>query len=143
MVINIRNLQKRVKVGRRLSRGLKKAVLGSFGNRKKGELTLCLVDDNTMKEINLFYHGSDRATDVLAFDISICTKKKKEILADIVISADTAFSNARAFKTSVEKEILLYAIHGSLHLIGYNDGTEEKRKRMEKKSMLILQNVYS
>lgn len=143
MDINIKNLQKRIKIGRRLSQGLKKAVLGSFGKKKEGELTVCLVDDKTMREINLLYHGSDCATDVLAFDISICAAKKKEVLADIVISADTASSNARAFKTCVEREILLYAIHGSLHLLGYNDGTKEKRKLMEKKSMLILQNVYS
>lgn len=49
---------------------------------------------------------------------------------EIVISAEMAASNARKFATSLRKEIVLYLVHGILHLSGYNDHSPREIKRM-------------
>ena len=64
---------------------------------------------------------------------------KSELFGEIIISADTAKTNAKIYKTSFMYEILLYAIHGILHLLGYNDKTEREIKKMRKKEKQLLQ----
>jgi len=73
---------------------------------------------------------------VLAFDIS--GRGAKEFYADIVVSAETAIRNSRIFKTTPEYEIFLYAVHGALHLCGYEDDTDAKGKVMQQKAVKIL-----
>jgi probable rRNA maturation factor len=88
--------------------------------------------------LNLKYLGKNRATDVMAFDIS---KNKAKILADIVISGDTAVKNSKEFKTSSLYEAYLYVIHGVLHILGYDDETAQQRKIMEYKAQRILKTL--
>ncbi len=57
---------------------------------------------------------------------------------EIVISADTAFKNSAAFGNSLEKEILLYVIHGILHLSGYDDHAIADIKRMRAREQFHL-----
>jgi rRNA maturation RNase YbeY len=81
------------------------------------------------------YLGRYSATDVISFDLS---GNKKEFLADIAVSVDTAILNARIYKTSTLCELSRYVIHGILHLAGYDDGTKKQRKIMHEKTNLIL-----
>jgi probable rRNA maturation factor len=60
-------------------------------------------------------------------------------LGDIVISIDTARSQARAYSHSIEEEIALLTTHGILHLLGYDDETPQERTIMEKKAAQVLQ----
>ena len=57
----------------------------------------------------------------------------KILLADIMISTDTAINNARKFKTTPDYELMLYVAHGILHILGYDDRTKTQMKRMRKK----------
>ena len=57
-------------------------------------------------------------------------------MADIVVSADTAIRNAKIYNTTPRQEILLYAIHGILHILGYNDSNPKQRMIMRKKESL-------
>ena len=60
--------------------------------------------------------------------------------AEIVISVDAAKRNCKVFKTTLGEEIVLYIIHGLLHLLGYDDGTKKDIAKMRKKEgeLLIL-----
>jgi probable rRNA maturation factor len=131
-----RNLQKKIPIH---PKRIKEAILKVFsqeGLTKPGEITVSFVTDRKIRELNSRYLKHDMPTDVLAFDIA--GPEAKEFCADIVVSTETAMRNSYAFKTTPEYELLLYAVHGALHLCGYNDNTEGKRKIMQVKAVRIL-----
>jgi len=104
----------------------------SNGARKSGEITICFVSDKKIKELNLKFLQKNRPTDVLAFDISK-TKDSGQMLADIIISTDTAIRNSKIFKTTHLYELRLYLVHGLLHLLGYDHSNPRQRQLMRQK----------
>jgi probable rRNA maturation factor len=120
-------------VSARIRRAILKTCLLE-GIKKPGEITVCLVENSLIKKLNLKFLTHNSPTDVMAFDFA----EKKRIVADIVVSTDAAVTNARIFKTAPIYELYLYVIHGMLHLLGYGDESERKRKLMEKKAVNIL-----
>ena len=97
-------------------------------------MDVSFVGDRMMRSLNRSYHNCDCPTDVLAFDYG-------DKFADIIISLDTARRNSKTYKTSFKNEILLYLIHGILHLAGYNDANTKDRKRMYDKQEEIFESV--
>lgn len=117
---------------------MRKAVRSCFLEeriRKPAQLTVCFVTDKRIKELNSRYSGKNIPTDVIAFDIG---ENKNFILADIVVSADTAQRNCRIYKTTPLYELYLYVVHGVLHILGYNDKNARQRKLMEDKANRII-----
>lgn len=135
MKIVIRDLQKKIRISPERIKKIIIKVLSLEGIRKSGQLTVSLVGDRQIKRLNRIYFGKDNPTDVISFDIS---KDKKELLADIVISTDTAIGNSRIFKTTPLYEACLYTVHGLLHLLGYGDKNTRQRKIMDNRSKRIL-----
>ncbi|MDD4980011.1 MAG: rRNA maturation RNase YbeY [Candidatus Omnitrophica bacterium] len=116
---------------------MKKALLKACtaeGRKKPGEVTVSFVNDKRIKGINLKYLKKSYPTDVIAFD----SGDKKRMFADIVISAERAVANARTFKTAPHYELYLYAVHGMLHLLGYDDKYARQKLIMDKKTTAIL-----
>ncbi len=136
--IHVRNLQKRISVNPGKMRDLARLIFSREGVSKKGEITICFMGDREIRELNLLYLGRYEPTDVIAFDLSA---GKKEILADIAISADTAIRNAKIYRTSKLYELNLYVIHGILHALGYDDRTAKQRKVMETKTAHIFSKI--
>jgi probable rRNA maturation factor len=85
-----------------------------------------LADDATVRALNRTYRGRDRTTDVLAFPQG----GEGGLLGDVVISLPQAARQARRVGHSLAREVALLAIHGTLHLLGYEDETARGRKRM-------------
>ncbi|MFH0791152.1 MAG: rRNA maturation RNase YbeY [Candidatus Omnitrophota bacterium] len=143
--INIRNLQKKILISPAAADKIKKAVLETCVSEKKigdYEITICLVKDNRIKELNLLYMGKCVPTDVLSFDITMPNSRHaKTIFADIVVSTDTAINNAKVFQTTPSYELLLYVIHGILHILGYDDKSMEEKQVMQDKAESILRKV--
>ena len=134
LIISIRNNQSKIPVYPRKIRRLALEILKKEKVRRRGELTFSFVKDCEIKKLNIRYLKNKAPTDVLAFNTA--DKGDKEVLfADVVISVDTALRNADIFKTSPKYELNLYAIHGLLHLLGYNDNSKAKRKIMHKKEL--------
>lgn len=104
-----------------------------------GELTIVFVDNRSIQELNYRFLGRRRPTDVLCFDLS----HGQHLTADIVISTEKAWENARLFKTSTLREVKLYLIHGILHLLGFKDKRIKDRIRMQRKALKILKSVVS
>jgi probable rRNA maturation factor len=88
-------------------------------------LSIAVVSDAEMAELNKKFKGKDSPTDVLAF-----LYQEPVALGEVIISAQQSYSNASRFKTTPREEFLLYLIHGLLHLLGYNDARREERKKM-------------
>lgn len=86
-----------------------------------------------MRCINRRYLGHDYVTDVITFDL--------EGAAELIICPQEARRNARAYKADLHQELVLYVVHGLLHLAGYDDHTEADIKRMRMQEAQILKKV--
>jgi len=130
--IILKNLQKKIPIyPLRIKRIILKALAGE-GVRKRGEITLCFVDDKEIRRLNTKYLKKRQVTDVLAFNLG-SEKKESPMLADVIISTDTAIRNSKLYKTTPLFELNLYCLHGVLHLLGYKDSTKKEKKLMRKK----------
>jgi probable rRNA maturation factor len=97
-------------------------------------LSIVVVDDRAMKDYNRRFHHVNEPTDVLSFDSPL----RQEYLGDIIISYDTAKENARQAGWRVDQELQLLVTHGILHLLGYDDSTEDEREVMWRRQAEIM-----
>lgn len=107
------------------------------------EVSLMFTDDETIHEMNLEYRGIDRPTDVLSFALEegeeeIYGGPEENLLGDIIISVETAVRQAEEYGHSVEREMAFLALHGMLHLLGYDHMEEEERQEMRAQEEAIL-----
>ena len=104
---------------------------------KLGEISVILCSDKYLLEINIEYLKHNYYTDIITFNYV----EEKVISGDLFISVDRVKENSRKFNTSFIKELYRVIFHGILHLIGYNDKTEEEQKVMRRKEDLYLSEV--
>lgn len=95
-------------------------------------ICVSLVGDSTIRKLNRGYRGKDKATDVLSFDAPKACRKANGFLGDIVISVPTAKRNAREQKVGLKQELIRLAVHGTLHLLGYDHEGRSKKKDIQK-----------
>ena len=89
----------------------------------RGEVAVALVCDRKMRDLNRQYRGIDRATDVLSFPVASGVAPNAEVephLGDIVIATGMARRQARAAGHPLGAELRCLALHGLLHLLGYD-----------------------
>jgi len=115
----------------RLRRVLREAAAAL---RTRGELCLVLSGDRTLRSLNARYRGKDTPTDVLSLP------GERAGLGDIVISVETAARNARRLGRTLPQEIDVLALHGFLHVLGYDherdDGTMDRLERRLRRELL-------
>lgn len=92
-----------------------------------GEVSLAIVDDPTIHTLNREHLQHDYATDVLSF---VLERTESSIDGEVIVSCDTATKNAPEYGWGPQEELLLYFIHGCLHLVGYDDHNDEDRAAM-------------
>jgi probable rRNA maturation factor len=105
------------------------------GGFNRGEISIAVVDDARMHELNRQYLEHDYPTDVLSF---VLEAEGKHLEGEIIVSADYASREAARFNWTTQDELLLYVIHGSLHLIGYDDQTPQAKAEMRQKEREFL-----
>ncbi|HBW34957.1 rRNA maturation RNase YbeY [Desulfosporosinus sp. BICA1-9] len=114
------------------------------GGRSEAEVSLMLVDDQRIHALNLEYRGVDRPTDVLSFalqeemDEEPDFEFEDEMLGDIVISVERAREQAEEYGHSFEREIVYLAVHGTLHLLGYDHEEEDDKLKMRNKEEEVM-----
>ena len=95
---------------------------------------IIFVDNEKIRELNKNYRSIDRETDVISFALedekSEVMDKSKRVLGDIYISVPKAKEQALAYGHSLKREISFLAVHGLLHLLGYDHMKEEDEKIM-------------
>jgi probable rRNA maturation factor len=100
-------------------------------NRPDVDVTLQLTNDENIRQLNHAYRGIDATTDVLAFNQEFVDPETDRLyLGDIIISVQTAQSQAIENKHSLNKECTLLTIHGTLHLLGYDHHEPEEQDKM-------------
>ena len=103
----------------------------------EGDVSLAIVDDEAMRVVNRAYHECDATTDVLAFPLGDLPVPGA-FAAEIVVSFDTAERECGARGVTVVSELLLYFVHGTLHLLGYDDHEPDDARRMHTRTLEVL-----
>ncbi len=132
--IAIANRQTTLPIDRRLLRRAVRTVLKDEGI-DDAEISLAIVDDPTIQELHRRYLGHDDPTDVISF---VLERDGSRLEGEVIVSADTAQSAAARYGLSPPQELLLYVIHGTLHLAGYRDDTRQARAAMSRRQQAYL-----
>ena len=134
MTILIENRQKKQSIKTQTLERVAQKILSVLGC-PDAELSIVLVDDGQIHEINRDYLDHDYPTNVISFAMRDGEggELHPEILGDVVISTETAARDAAEAKTSFESELYFLLLHGILHLLGYDHerGTREDALLME------------
>ncbi len=139
MEIQIQNKQncQKIKIGF-LRQTLQQAL--DHLDMKNKEISVLLVDDEQIRELNRQYRHKDCPTDVLAFPQQTEDSPiyQQQLLGDIVISIPTAQRQARNLGHPLEKELKILLIHGLLHLLGYDHIQDNDAALMQQKEAELL-----
>ncbi|MBE3111758.1 MAG: rRNA maturation RNase YbeY [Acidobacteria bacterium] len=111
-----------------------KRLLGELNARYRladPEVTLVFVGERAIRTLNRKFLKKDKPTDVLSFPLGEKGADGKFYLGDIVIAVPVAFRQSRAKGHSLDRELRLLAIHGFLHLLGYDHsaGIEDEERK--------------
>ena len=109
-------------------------------NKSVGELYYYFCSDEKLLEINRDRLGHDFYTDIVTFPLTDC---ETVLSSEFCISVERIAENAVTFGRSYENELHRVIIHGVLHLIGFDDHTEEDEKRMREKEEEALKLLFS
>lgn len=115
--------------------------------RSEAEVSLALIDNDQIQELNSTYRQIDNPTDVLSFafdeaDTDFVLPDQEEmpdLLGDIYISVERAAEQSVEYGHSLERELCYLAVHGLLHLLGYDHMDEEEKAIMRAAEEEIMQ----
>ncbi len=117
---------------------------GPSGGGASGRIRIVLVDDAAIRRLNAQHLNKDVPTDVLAFDYrgdtdeGLETDRETPLVAEVFVSTQTASEASRTFATSWDYEIMLYIVHGLLHLCGYRDDSGAAEKQMRERESELM-----
>jgi probable rRNA maturation factor len=138
MQIIINNLQEKVEISTELECKLMQYVARGFmhGGVEDGEVCITFVDDEYIRELNERFRNVAASTDVLSFPMN-----EEGLMGDVVISLETAARQAKEYGHSFEREVVFLAVHGVLHLMGYDHETQEDEEKMMQMADGILEGM--
>jgi probable rRNA maturation factor len=124
--IEIANQQSALAIDREVLVQAAQAILQDHGP-STCSVSIAIVDDPTMHTLNRQYLQHDYATDVLSF---VLEQSADLLEGEVIVSSDTALAQADQYQWTPADELLLYVIHGLLHLVGFDDQTDVLREEM-------------
>lgn len=144
MVILINNIQDKIRVPVELTSLLEQIgsdLLQLEGQPRDSEVSIILIDDEYIRELNLTYRGQDRPTDVLAFCLQddMTGMEEDKVLGDVLISVERAAGQAQEYGHSLKREVAFLAAHGILHLLGYDHKSSDEEEEMKSRQIFILE----
>lgn len=93
------------------------------------EISLAIVDDPMIRRLNQQYLDHDYETDVISFVLD-WSEQDRTLVGQLIVSTDTALTKGKEVGASMAEELALYVIHGTLHLVGYDDKDEVSAAEM-------------
>lgn len=116
------------------------------GVQNQAEVSVTIVTNEDIQQINKEYRGKDTPTDVISFaleeegegEVEIVGAEMPPVLGDIIISADRTREQAEEYNHSFKRELGFLAVHGFLHLLGYDHMTKEEEEEMFTKQKDLL-----
>ncbi len=133
MAVEIVNRQKTMRVPRAAIRAALRRVMTEELGREL-DVSVAVVTDREIARLNEAFLGHAGPTDVISFSLG----EDAGPFGEIVISADRAVDEARRRRIEAPRELLLYAVHGMLHLAGYDDRTVRQARRMHRREAEVL-----
>jgi probable rRNA maturation factor len=134
--LHVRNRQRQRRINSDLFRGVIRALLEQELGLTRYGLAIHLVSAGQMAEVNENFLRHSGSTDVITFDYrdgySEELEANSELAGEIYISVSDAISQAREFSTHWQQEVVRYAVHGILHLRGYDDLAPANRRIMKR-----------
>ena len=110
----------------------------NYLNKEHSEVSVLVVNDETMSTLHLKHSGIDETTDVLTFDHG---SEEHAVRADIAICVDVARLEAEKHNTSIQNELLLYILHGVLHCCGFDDCDDESHQKIHAQEDRVLKAI--
>jgi len=135
--------ERRKQLAAMLNQAIEEGIRRS-GRSDEAEVSLMLVNDQRIHALNLEYRGVDRPTDVLSFALQEEMEEEPDsdfadgMLGDIVISVPRARAQAEEYGHSFERELVYLAVHGTLHLLGYDHEEETAKLEMRRKEEEVM-----
>ncbi len=109
------------------------------------QISLALVDDSSIHRINREFLGHDYPTDVISFHLNAESDAEspqgsevKPLEGELIVSTETALREAQTHGWTAEDELILYVVHGLLHLCGFDDLNDEARPVMRQRERHML-----
>jgi probable rRNA maturation factor len=151
MIVSLENNQEKIEIPGELEELLTKAMNIVARNSKLSdntEVDITIVTDEEIHVLNRDYRGVDRPTDVLSFALDegeeepeILGSEAEHLLGDVIISAERAAAQAEEFGHGLNREIVYLAVHGLLHLLGYDHMVEEDKTVMRAREEATLREL--
>ena len=151
MIVTLENNQEKVSIPEALEADLTKAmnvVAELEALSPQTEVDITLVDDAAIHELNRTYRGVDRPMDVLSFALDegeeepeVDDDEIEHLLGDVIISAPTAVRQGEEYGHGLEREMTYLAVHGMLHLLGYDHMEEKDKLIMRKREEEVLRRL--
>jgi probable rRNA maturation factor len=104
-------------------------VLARHEGDSDSDMTIAIMDDESVADLNRQYRGVDAPTDVLSFPMDAMFSET-HYLGDLVIAYPYAAAQAEREGHALSDSLLLLVVHGTLHLLGYDHDTPERRAEM-------------
>ena len=145
MEVAIDNRQSRHKISLKKIKQTVQVILDAL-DCPDGEISILIVDDPQIEELNRKYLNRQGPTNVIAFAMreGEFPDLTPNLLGDVVISTDTAAREAQNSAMSMERRFNELLVHGLLHLMGYDHETSEKEARiMEEKSKELMELIWN
>lgn len=115
-------------------------ILKSEGQEISWDMTFVFVDDDFIIKQNIKYFDKSTPTDVISFNLS---DSPEEPEGEVYISVDMARINAERYDVTLENELLRLVAHGTYHVLGYDDATDDERQKMTALENKALDSIYS
>jgi probable rRNA maturation factor len=136
--VEVIDRQRRHRVDRARLADVASATLAAVG-RADADVSVTISNDRRLRALNRTYRGKDKATDVLSFPYD----DEEGTLGDVIISVDRAAMQADERGHSLQRELELLTLHGTLHVCGYDHETDDgEMDRLERRlgRRLVIQN---
>jgi probable rRNA maturation factor len=110
-------------------------------DKGESELLIRIVDKDEIQTLNKTYRHQDKLTNVLSFKSDLPVEIDEAILGDVVICTEVVAEEAKAQNKTFDDHLTHMAIHGTLHLLGYDHIESEDAKQMENLEIKILEKI--
>lgn len=130
VTLYLRNATRNTGLDIKLLRGDINALMTAV-DEAESSLSLSLVRDREMCELNRAHRDKNTTTDVLSFPLEPDENEVERLIGDIVISVDTAARQAAEYDATLQAEVRRLLIHGILHLLGHDHMEAGEREVME------------
>ena len=144
MEFYIDNRQTQININEDINNLFEKVLIKSLlveGIGTDYEISISLVNNEEIRELNLKYRGIDKETDVLSFPIEDEFGMDVPLLGDIVISVEKALEQSKKYGHSLDREIAYLACHSMFHLMGYDHIDIKEKQGMRSKEKEVMKDL--